>query len=167
MILFSVTECEGIEYQRVSARGKFDHSTEILIGPRFQILFGTMPPIKLFINQVFDKPKRRIRRRWCDLFGQVWWFKQGIHKCRFSYWDVLCLGGLLCYLCLHSWLWRASASEQGLGASEHGQCEHQAGGTGDKMVKFIFLMISSGGWCTGNIWGAASHWADFQLDPQK
>jgi len=30
----NVAECEGIEYQRVSARGKFDHSTEILIGPR-------------------------------------------------------------------------------------------------------------------------------------
>jgi len=30
----NVTECEGIEYQRISARGKFDHSTEVLIGPR-------------------------------------------------------------------------------------------------------------------------------------
>jgi len=30
----NVAECEGVEYQRVSAIGTFDHSTEILIGPR-------------------------------------------------------------------------------------------------------------------------------------
>ena len=60
-----------------------------------------------------------------------------------------CLGGLLCYLRLHSWLWRASAGEQGLGPSEHGQCQHQAGGTGDwqvveshmMMVMMIFMMM--------------------------
>jgi len=33
-IPLNTTECDGIEYQRVTARGKFDHSTEILIGPR-------------------------------------------------------------------------------------------------------------------------------------
>ena len=33
-LLPSVSECGGVEYQRVTARGEFDYTTQVSIGPR-------------------------------------------------------------------------------------------------------------------------------------
>ena len=77
---------------------------------------------------------------------------------------TLHIGGLQCYLSLHAWLWWASIGKQGLGASESGQCQHQTGGTGDKMLEAQTVHCStnfSGSRWTGNIWGAPDHRADF------
>ena len=122
-------------------------------------------------NQVFDKSKRWIKWRGCYFFGQVWWFKQGIAEtlidetCSLSdlnrisvlsAWTQVGYNVISAFtldsgerVLVNRWdrqalsniLTSADIFQQGMGASELGQCQHQAGGSGGVRLIFVFTFI--------------------------
>ena len=121
-------------------------------------------------NQVFDKSKRRIKWRGRYFFGQVWWFEQGTAKtlvgkiCSLSdsnwisvssTWTQVGYNVISAFtldsgerVLVNRWdrqalwniLWSADIFQQGMGASELRQCQHQAGGSGGVGLILFYVL---------------------------